>query len=168
MTHDLTRRAVLTGIGATALAGPALAANPKAIGWDDLIPPDVNYPEIIAEGEMDEQADVWKPVFDENGTKMNEALNGKLVRMPGYIIPLDYSSDGVTSFLLVPYVGACIHVPPPPPNQLILVNTDTPWPDNELWAPIWITGILRTSLQSTDLAEIGYAMEAKKIEAYTW
>ena len=78
---------------------------------------------------MDEANDTWRPIYDANASKLNMALDGVTVRLPGYIIPVDLGADGVTSFVLVPYVGACIHVPPPPANQLVFVTTEKPWPN---------------------------------------
>ncbi|MEM8851558.1 MAG: DUF3299 domain-containing protein [Pseudomonadota bacterium] len=163
-----SRRFVLA-LGAAALAFPGTArAALRQIGWDDLIPPGVPYAQIIGEGEMDVFNDTWNPIFDANATKLNEALDGVLIRMPGFIIPLEMSAAGVTGFLLVPYVGACIHVPPPPANQLVVVTAETPWPSNQLWDPVWVTGLMRTQLQTTDLAQTGYELTAKRMEVYEW
>lgn len=74
---------------------------------------------MIAEGDRNELNDTWNPTYDENGAKLNMALNGKVVKMPGYIIPLSSGAEGITRFMLVPYVGACIHVAPSPPNRLV-------------------------------------------------
>lgn len=166
---DLTRRGAL-GLTLAGLALPrtALAAKAREITWDDLIPPGVPYGEIIAEGEMDEAADTWRPVYDTNAFKLNEALDGAYIRMPGYIIPLEIDAKGVTEFLLVPYVGACIHVPPPPPNQLVLVKSSKPWPGERMWEAIWVEGELKTQLAETELAESGYALRADKMEVYEW
>jgi hypothetical protein len=68
----------------------------------------------------------------------------------------------------VPYVGACIHVPPPPPNQLVFVTTAEPWPSDQLWDAIWVTGTLSASMQSTTLGDIGYELAANSIELYEW
>ena len=95
---------------------------------------------------------------------MNTALDGKPVMLPGYIIPFDMASDGVTSFMLVPYVGACIHTPPPPPNQLVFVTTGTPWPSESMWDPVWVSGLLSAKPMSTQIADVGYQIAAKKIE----
>ena len=166
---NLTRRHVIAaGVASASLARPALAASPKEIGWDDLIPPGVPYAEIIGEGDMDEANDTWSPIFDANATKLNEALNGAYVRLPGFIIPLEIGSAGVTDFVLVPYVGACIHTPPPPPNQLIFAQTKTPWPSEELWSPVWVVGTMYTQLQTTEIAETGYALKVDSMEIYEW
>ena len=135
-----------------ASAKPALAATPLEIGWDDLIPPGVPYAEIIGEGDLDEASDTWSPIFDANATKLNERLDGAYIRMPGFIIPLSISTEGVTEFVLVPYIGACIHVPPPPPNQLVFAKASEPWPDDNLWDAVWVVGTMRTQLQSTEIA----------------
>lgn len=146
----------------------AVAAQPNEVTWDDLIPPDVPYSEIIGEGKMDETNDVWNPIFDENGILLNQALNDTYVKMPGFIVPFEFSAVGVSEFLLVPYVGACVHTPPPPPNQLVLVKIKSPWPIEDLWDAVWVTGRLRTQLQSTELGQTGYFLSADAIEIYEW
>jgi hypothetical protein len=88
--------------------------------------------------------------------------------MPGFIIPIDLTTAGVSSFVLVPYVGACLHIPPPPPNQLVFVNAITPWPSDNLWDAAWVTGRMQHELQTTDVAETGYVMEAEFMEVYVW
>jgi len=146
----------------------AYANTAKEISWDDLIPPGVAYSEIIGEGEMDIANDTWNPIYDANAVKLNEGLNGTRIKMPGFIIPFDISANGVTNFMLVPYVGACIHTPPPPANQLVMVNSVTPWPGDQLWDPVWVTGVMRTQLQSTHLGQTGYAITADEMEVYVW
>ena len=165
----MTRRHMIAGglAGAT-LAMPGRAATPLEIGWEDLIPPGVPYAEIIGEGEIDEASDTWSPIFDANAIKLNETLNGAYIRMPGFVLPLKIGAEGVTEFVLVPYVGACIHVPPPPPNQLVFVSAKDPWPDDQLWDAVLVTGLMRTQLQSTDVAETGYSLSADHIEVYKW
>ncbi|CTQ49479.1 DUF3299 domain-containing protein [Jannaschia donghaensis] len=166
MIHS--RRSVLA-LGTAVLIFPATArAAVREIGWEDLIPPGVPYSEIIGEGDLDEVNDTWNPIFDENATKLNETLDGTLIRMPGFVIPLELNAEGVTEFMLVPYVGACLHMPPPPANQLVVVTTETPWPDDALWDPVWVTGTLRMELQSTELAQTGYALRATDMEKYIW
>ncbi|KJZ18526.1 DUF3299 domain-containing protein [Loktanella sp. S4079] len=168
-THHINRRKFILATSIGALVPFRTQATPyQEIKWEDLIPPGVPYSEIIGEGEMDEQNDTWKPIFDANATKLNTALDGASVKLPGYMIPLDTGANGVSSFVLVPYVGACIHVPPPPPNQLVLVNTQTPWPSDNLWDAIWVHGRLSAKLQSSEIAEIGYQIDAEEITIYEW
>lgn len=162
------RRALLLLSGSVLSPKMAFAATPWEITWDDLLPPGVPYSEIIGEGEIDEASDTWNPIYDANGVKLNEDLDDAYIKMPGYIIPLDLSAEGVTEFMLVPYVGACIHTPPPPANQLVMVNAAQPWPSDNLWDAVWVTGRMHTRLQSTELGQTGYAIVADAMEVYEW
>lgn len=155
---------------AGSLAAPkaALAASAREIMWDDLIPPGVPYSEIIGEGEMDLVNDTWNPIYDANGVKLNDDLDGSYIKMPGFVVPLETTAAGVTNFILVPYAGACIHTPPPPANQLVMVNAQDPWPSDNLWEAVWVTGTMRTQLQSTNLGQTGYAIAADAMEVYVW
>ena len=109
-------------------------------------------------------------------TSIVKELDGQLVRMPGYLLPLEVSSAKVTEFLLVPYVGACIHVPPPPPNQIIYVKAgqDNGYDSEKIFEPVWVTGVISVKSMSKDLflvdgsagINIGYSMQANKVEPY--
>ena len=165
----LSRRYMLALAGAAMFAPTThLAAAPRRVTWDMLIPPGVPYSEIIGEGELDEINDTWNPIFDANATKVNEDLSDAYIRMPGYIVPLELTAAGTTTFILVPYVGACVHVPPPPPNQLVYTTIDKPWPIDDPWNAVWVTGTMQTKLQSTTIARTGYALVADEIEPFTW
>lgn len=164
----LTRRRAIA-LGASALACPAVAKTKfEEIQWEDLIPPGVPYSEIIGEGDMDVANDTWSPIYDANGTKLNAALDGRRIKMPGYIVPFDMSAAGITDFILAPYLGACIHVPPPPANQLVLVSANAPWPADKMWEAVWVTGLLRIQLQSTELGQTGYVITNADLELYQW
>lgn len=168
-SKTLNRRQFGVWAASGALLPTALRAQAyREITWDDLIPPGVPYSEIIGEGDKDEVNDTWAPIFDENGVKMNMSLDGQVIKMPGYIIPLESQTAGVTEFILVPYVGACIHIPPPPPNQLVFATTTRPWPSDDLWDAIWVTGTLSVDLISTNLGDIGYALHVTDMETYEW
>jgi len=70
-----------------------------------------------------------------------DELDGLIVRMPGYILPLDYAERGqAREFLFLPYHGACIHYPPPPPNQIVYLRSAEPVSFSELWEPVWVEG----------------------------
>ncbi len=97
---------------------------------------------------------------------VTDAYDGMTVRLPGYIIPLDFEATGVTTFILAPFVGACIHVPPPPANQLVLVTTEVPYEYDGFFDPVYVTGMFGTIAAGTELAVIGYAMSADRIEPY--
>jgi uncharacterized protein len=162
------RTALMLLSGATLAPQAGFAATPREIMWDDLIPPGLPYAEIIGEGEIDAINDTWNPIYDANAVKLNEALNGAYITMPGFIIPFDISAKGVTNFMLVPYVGACIHTPPPPANQLVMVDSAKPWPGDQLWDAVWVTGTMRTQLQSTKLGQTGYSLTADDMKVFEW
>jgi len=167
MAPHLARRGVLAAglsLVSLAVAGPALAA--RRIRWEDLIPEGVPYGEIVGDGVQDYARDVWLPEFDANGFAINIALDGAEITIAGFMIPLELFADGVSEFVLVPFVGACIHVPPPPPNQLIFVTTRRPWPRANLWEALLVTGRLGASLQTTAVAQTGYALDATRIEPF--
>jgi hypothetical protein len=168
MMNVSRRQLITTALASATVPQMALARTATEITWDDLIPRGVPYSEILAEGEMDARNDIWRPIFDANATKLNPVLDGAYIKMPGYIIPIDLSTKGVTSFVLVPYVGACLHTPPPPPNQLVFVTTQTPWPSEALWDAVWVTGLMQHEIQSTEVADTGYVLKADQMEVYEW
>jgi len=109
-------------------------------------------------------------------TTINEALNGQRIRIPGYLLPLEVSGANVTEFLLVPYVGACIHVPPPPPNQIVHVKVvrKEGYKTKSLYDPVWVTGVISAESMVKDLylvdgstgVNIGYTLQASQIKPY--
>ncbi len=96
-----------------------------------------------------------------------EELDGVRVRIPGYVLPFEFSESGkVTEFLLVPYFGACIHTPPPPPNQLVYVTAEHPLELGKQWDAIWAVGVLRTKSKMNDLGDAAYTLEIEAWETY--
>ena len=96
-----------------------------------------------------------------------EELDGARVRIPGYVLPFEYSASGmVTEFLLVPYFGACIHTPPPPPNQLVYVTAEAPAALGNQWEAIWAIGVLRAKSHMNELGDAAYTLEIEAWETY--
>jgi len=93
-----------------------------------------------------------------------EGLAGKRVHIGGYVVPLNFEATRVTDFLLVPFVGACIHVPPPPANQIIYVKVERGFDVQGSFDPVWVTGTLKVTPTFTGLADAGYSLEAEKVE----
>lgn len=96
-----------------------------------------------------------------------KALDGKLVKIPGFIVPLeDYEEEGA-EFLLVPYFGACVHTPPPPPNQMVYVRMQGGkklkfgW-----WDPVWMEGTLRIENYDSPYGAVGYQLVGMKTSPY--
>ena len=107
--------------------------------------------------------------------KVEPSLDGQLIRLPGYVLPLAFAGSKVVEFLLVPFAGACIHAPPPPHNQIIHVRTKNGFTSTELFMPVYVTGHVKAKGligKSVYLKEgnvnvsYGYAMVAERIEPY--
>lgn len=163
----LDRRALLAGLGA-ALAAPSIARAEEVIdlGWSDLAPK--NQPVIPRALQSMIDHDQPPAMISQQPQSMGVRTewNGKIVRLPGFIVPIEYSGTGVTAFILVPFVGACVHVPPPPANQLVFVTTQEPYESAGLFEPVNVTGMFGISAMSTQLAEIAYALSADRIEKF--
>ena len=116
----------------------------------------------------------FRAAVDALNRRVDEGLDGELVRIPGYALPLEYNGTAVQELLLVPYFGACIHVPPPPLNQMVFVTLDEPYVVTELFAPVWITGRMSVERSSNSLSyvdgtaslETGYSLAGTRIEPY--
>ncbi|WP_349921082.1 DUF3299 domain-containing protein [Aeromonas veronii] len=148
---------VLLGI----LALPAHAVDYKTIDWDILIPEGEKLlppPQVSHDGNM---ASVPQPVGG-----VNKKLDNQDLRIPGFVVPLEGDAKKVTAFLLVPYFGACIHVPPPPTNQVIYVSYPKGAPVDDLWDAIWVQGKMRTISSSHEMATASYSMEATDVSVY--
>ncbi len=94
-------------------------------------------------------------------------LAGKLVSIPGFMVPLEDDLEQVTEFLLVPYAGACIHVPPPPPNQIVYVKMDKSTKVHVTFTdPILVTGILKISTVQSPYGAVSYDLSGESITPY--
>jgi hypothetical protein len=162
--------------GAAAMWTAAASAAPIAITWADLIPASAVIGDKVHElsGTVQHgQVSAAPENVDGSPTKSIEELLGissgvayrndldqKEVKISGFLLPLAFNGTKVSQFLLVPFVGACIHVPAPPANQLVLVDVPQGYATSGLWEPISVTGTLSVSGISTDLAQVGYALKA--------
>lgn len=163
---ESTRRRVLAGLAMSPLlAGRAFAEEFIDLEWSDLMPVgDTSIPSFLR-GAIDHESE---PLSSQQpaSSGVRTEWNGKIVRLPGYIVPIDYQGAGVTAFILVPFVGACVHVPPPPANQLVFVTTSKPYESKGLYEAVNVTGMFGVSSVSTQLADIGYALSADHIEPF--
>lgn len=159
----------------TLMLAACAAAGGKATAAEEVL--ELDWADLIPEGDATVESayealgiishdQIRQTPAPEGFAPVRAELDGKLVRIPGFVVPLDFGSEGVTTFLLVPYVGACIHVPPPPSNQLILVNTETPQAFGGLFEPVTVTGVLGTSASETELADVGYVIAARDVAPY--
>ena len=94
-------------------------------------------------------------------------INGKPARVPGFMVPLEDDNDYVTEFLLVPYLGACVHTPPPPPNQIVHVKMQGGKKVKvSFWEPVWIQGKLDISTVKSPYGDVSFNMAGSLIEPY--
>jgi hypothetical protein len=101
------------------------------------------------------------------GVDIRTDLDGKVIKMAGFVTPLGFDGTRISEFLLVPFVGACIHVPPPPANQIVYVSNVKGYsPSGDLLYPVWVIGRLKAMPLDTDLANVGYQIEGAEVEPY--
>lgn len=109
------------------------------------------------------------------GQTANAELNGKTIRIPGYLLPLEFEDKKVTEFLLVPWVGACIHTPPPPPNQIVHVKLANGFEiGDDMFTAVWVNGLMKTESNNPELSfvdgkqniDVSYVMQADEVELY--
>jgi hypothetical protein len=136
-----------------------LANDPLELFWEDMVPPDYQTPDIP----LDHDGSMMQMGLD---APIVESLNGKLVKIPGFVVPLEGNNETTTEFLLVPYFGACIHVPPPPANQIVYVKFSEAVPIDNLYDAVWVTGTLSTKGWEGDLATVGYSLVGIHITPY--
>jgi hypothetical protein len=163
-------------LGAGKAPAKAPAAKPGAfreIRWDELVPKDWDPMKELKGMEFGNLSDAdpratemlkkLRQVWD--NAPANPALDGQAVRIPGYVVPLEETAEGLKEFLLVPYFGACIHSPPPPANQIIHVLPQTASKVRSM-DPVWISGTLVRDKVDSYMGAAGYRMQAQKVEPY--
>ncbi|MHA6791241.1 DUF3299 domain-containing protein [Pseudomonas bijieensis] len=157
------------------VALPLWAAEPRDLAWSEMIPPDAppEVPNMTPLHDLSKMGDALAaesaPAAKQDlpNAPVVKALDGQQIRLPGYIVPLEVSEEGrTTDFLLVPYFGACIHVPPPPSNQIVHVKSEVGVKLDELYQPYWVEGPMQVKPSTSELADAGYQMEAQKIYVY--
>lgn len=139
----------------------AFAQQPLELEWENLVPKNfkMDTPNVEHIGQaMAGPQTINAPVV--------KSLDGKLVKIPGFVIPLEGDETTVTEFLLVPYFGACLHVPPPPSNQIIHVTFEKGAPAEAFYDPIYMIGTLSTKEWKGELAQVGYTMVATSYAPY--
>ena len=162
------------GSDANALA----ARGVREIGWEELMP----------EGEEERLAQLYQqqmtmlysggPIAEGSAADQMiqigtfntvKELNETKVRIPGYTVPFEYGANAeISEFLLVPYYGACLHAPPPPPTQTVFAMTDEPIKHRNLAQAVWIEGTIYTQTQESELAEAAYTIRVDRVETYVY
>ena len=173
----LMKPPLATAAAPAAPATPAasLAGAPRTIAWDALVPAgwdpfkdfkDLNF-QAMDDGVPRASAMLKKMREAWDNAPVNSALVGQLVRIPGFVVPLEDSKDGLKEFLLVPYFGACVHSPPPPANQIVHVLPKSPAKGLRSMDAVWISGRLTTGRTDSYMGAAGYRIEAISVAPYT-
>ncbi|MEO1221460.1 MAG: DUF3299 domain-containing protein [Pseudomonadota bacterium] len=163
---------------AGAKANEIAARGVREIGWEELMP----------EGEEERLAQLYQqqmallysggPIMEGSAADQMiqigtfntvKELNETKVRIPGYTVPFEFGANAeIGEFLLVPYYGACLHAPPPPPNQTIFAMTDEPIKLRNLAQAVWIEGTIYTQTQESELADAAYTIQVDRVETYEY
>ncbi|MFL6661403.1 MAG: DUF3299 domain-containing protein [Rhizobacter sp.] len=159
---------------APAPAGKQAAAAFKETNWDDLVPKDWDPMKqfraanlgVLSDSDpravemLQRMRDTW------DNAPTNNTLDDQPIRIPGYVVPLEESKAGMSEFLLVPYLGACIHTPPPPANQIIHVKLPQAKKGLHMMDAVWVSGRIKTLRSDTAMGASGYRMDAAGVDPY--
>lgn len=163
---------------AGAEANALMSRGVREIGWEELMPE--GEEERLAQLYQQQMAMLYSggPVMEGSAADQMiqigtfntvKELNETKVRIPGYTVPFEYGANAeITEFLLVPYYGACLHAPPPPPNQTVFAMTEEPIKLRNLAQAVWIEGTMYTQTQESDLADAAYTIRVDKVETYEY
>ena len=158
---------------ATTKAG--VPGQPRTITWELLVPAgwdpfkdfkDVNF-QLMDDGDPRASAMLKKMREVWDSAPVNMAVVGQTVRLPGFVVPLEDTKEGLKEFLLVPYFGACVHSPPPPANQIVHVLPRSPAKGLRSMDAVWITGTLTTGRTDSYMGAASYRIEAVTVAPYT-
>ena len=177
---------------ATPIFGPSNVAHAadapeyEEIDWVALMPEDdlsalMNRPEFlndITDGSAQDSVDDFKSQMLEDeqaqryqsaltSTRVIDAFNGKAVRIPGFIVPLEQNENQeATTFFIVPYFGACLHMPPPPPNQILFVEFEEGIEIENLYDPFWFEGTIEIERHESAIGTSAYSLNLHHFEYY--
>lgn len=162
-------------------ANAASAVNARVLDWMDLVPEEDQLAwqtvpdelealnrELLDAG-IDELTDEVRLPDVLYSTSVVPELAGEYVRLPGFIVPLEYNArNEAVAFFLVPYFGACIHLPPPPPNQIVYVEfpDGAPGGDDVIFDPYWVVGKMTIDTTENELGVSTYTIVADHLALY--
>ncbi len=147
----------------------------RSLEWNDLTP-ELSSEAQSAAAELnlridqmsDDEIETAMATIERGGNDLVAELDDADVSIEGYLVPLDFEAEEVSEFVLVPYFGACIHVPPPPANQVVYVKFREGLAmsefESQMYSPFKVEGRIKASPAKTDLADVGYQLTASGIE----
>lgn len=148
------------------LIGSAWASEVREVEWMDLMPESERMAWDEASQNVDhsgyasaEEFQSWETVSEFDGQK---------IRIPGFVVPVETDGEGkLRTFFLVPYFGACIHVPPPPANQIIYGRLEKPIEMVNIWDAFYMEGTLSIEEISNETADSAYTMAVDSLKRYS-
>ncbi len=192
MFTKLLKKSFIVVIGTSVLSGMVFSQdyqldfeleNPGdvlAVKWEDLMSQAdlaaiLNAPPVSHDGYgWDDKFSADSPVESAfqralQSFDVNPEYLGKRIVLPGFIVPTAYNEEReVTEFFLVPFFGACIHVPPPPPNQIIHVTFEQGLQLDNMYDAYYILGELSSQVVRHELADSAYSLRAEHVEMYNY
>jgi hypothetical protein len=151
-----------------------LALSPSSVRAADA-PREADWLELMPKDEVDALMNAQASVAMDHENRgaqtgtfntVNE-MDGQRIKLAGYIVPSQTTEDGkLSEFFLVPYFGACIHVPPPPPNQIILARAAKPIDMTEIYDAFWVTGTLNVEKTESEIAATAYTLDVEAVKLY--
>ena len=141
------------------------------LDWKELLPADErsHYSAAAPPPVHGPLGEGGPPAVQKQTTTVNDELADMNVHMPGFVVPVGTPRNGlIKEFFLVPYIGACIHVPPPPPNQMVFVTSASGIAADAIHEAYWVTGKMRLENRTTPLGTSAYALSAGKVELYQY
>lgn len=104
----------------------------------------------------------------------NTDLNNTDISMGGFMLALNLEKGKTSEFLLVPTVGACIHTPPPPPNQIVYIRSKIPVEPKSQFEAVTVKGKMIIEDASNNLFLVdgssdissGYSLHADTVEKF--
>lgn len=179
---------LVAGVGIAALTLSSMSSlsadeegssEPIVLNWDDLIPADFVQPENPLNDMTQEEIDKLMDGSEESNAELARLeaafsyapvvpeLDGRRVKLPAYVTPLDFDNQMLLKeFLLVPYMGACIHTPPPPANQVVFAKSEEMVELSSPYQAVWAIGTLKADTIQSGLAEAGYQLEVETVLPY--
>ena len=162
------------------------AAQYREVEWTELMPKEdlaalLDPPDFLNGIEDGSQQDSvaalnQRDITDQKAERYRDALSStrpiaefdqQAIRIPGYIVPLAQNEQRrVTSFFVVPYFGACLHMPPPPPNQILFVSYPRGIELQNLQQPFWFEGKLNIEISKHDLGTSAYTLHVDNYQLY--
>ncbi|WP_395375709.1 DUF3299 domain-containing protein [Marinicella sp. W31] len=159
----------------------------REILWIDLMPKEdldalMNPPkEILDIEDGSEQDSISDDVYNAllqatddtyqvalSSTKTVPEFENKKIKIPGFVVPLTIKENMTTEFFIVPYFGACIHYPPPPPNQTIHAKFGQGFELSDIYEAYTFHGTISISMTENELATSTYQLTIDKISAYEY